>query len=128
MGRTDNPGRRLFNRAYDTFCPELPALFAMTVIGAKEDGELVTRGLFVGDTAECFEQAAKLSLEVNFTLLEAEGRTAARADHVHISIRFERYAGKFPPNAATCTATSTLRTLLAACQHTATATPSSAHA
>ena len=74
MGRTDNPGRRLFNRAYDTFCPELPALFAMTVIGAKEDGELVTRGLFVGDTAECFEQAAKLSLEVNFTLLEEAQR------------------------------------------------------
>ena len=57
-------GRRLFNRAYDTFCPTLPALFAMTVIGAKEDGELVTRGLFVGDTSDCFQQAAKLSLEV----------------------------------------------------------------
>ena len=70
MGRADNPGRRLFNTAYDTFCPTLPALFAMTVIGADGKGGMATRGLFIGDTAECFEQAAKLSLEVNFTLLD----------------------------------------------------------
>ena len=56
------------------FCPNLPALFAMTVIGADGKGGMVTRGLFIGDTADCFEQASKLSLEVNFTLLEKPQR------------------------------------------------------
>ena len=116
MGRVDTPGRRLLNSAFEEFCPTLPALFVMTVIGTKktprpkpssrpplgggaaaaeeggagddsdagvteretteeaeeaEEEERVTRGLFIGDTAECFEAAAKLSLEVNFTLLDA---------------------------------------------------------
>jgi hypothetical protein len=99
-----NPGRVLFQRAYDDMVPHLPALFAMTVLGPSRDSDpaptpatsaaaspnppptapnttanntptttttpssdmrLVTRGLFVGDTLECFEAACRLSLEVN---------------------------------------------------------------
>jgi len=33
------------------------------VIGKDENGKLVMRGLFIGDDFECFELAAKLSLE-----------------------------------------------------------------
>ena len=69
MGRASNPGRALFDRAFDAFCPELPALFAMTVVGTKPDGARVTRGFYVGDTSESFK-AARLSLEVNFTMVD----------------------------------------------------------
>jgi len=40
------------------------------VIGKDENGKLVMRGLFIGDDFECFELAAKLSLEVNFEMLD----------------------------------------------------------
>lgn len=81
MGRSDNPGRRLFQRAYDEFTPTLPALFAMTVIGPKEgSSELVTRGLFVGDTMECFQRACKLSLEVNFTFVHPQKKIVCYLD------------------------------------------------
>jgi hypothetical protein len=39
-------------------------------------GELVLRGIFVGDDAECFERAAELSLECNFLMLDREIRKA----------------------------------------------------
>ena len=35
-----------------------------------EKSALAVRGLFIGDDADCFEQAAALSAEVNFTILE----------------------------------------------------------
>ena len=42
----------------------------LTVIGpAGGSGSLALRGLFIGDDEECFKAAAKLSLEVNFTLV-----------------------------------------------------------
>ena len=81
MGRADTPGRRLFQKAYDEFTPQLPALFAMTVIGPDTTtGKMVTRGLFVGDTMECFEQACKLSLEVNFTMIEPQRKIVCYMD------------------------------------------------
>jgi hypothetical protein len=45
-------------------------LYALTVIGRKQSGELVVRGLFIGDDEECFLKASELSLEVNFEMLE----------------------------------------------------------
>ena len=36
-----------------------------------ENGQLVIRGLFIGDDEQCFLKAAELSLKVNFTLVEA---------------------------------------------------------
>ena len=36
---------------------------------AGSSGGLALRGLFIGDDEECFNAAAKLSLEVNFTLV-----------------------------------------------------------
>ena len=40
----------------------------------QTSGEMVTRGLFIGDDFECFRKAAELSLEVNFILLDREIR------------------------------------------------------
>jgi len=76
MGRADTPVRRILNEALARFCQHLHVVFVLTVVGAARPGEtadangLVTRGLYVGEGPECFELAAKLSLEVNFALLD----------------------------------------------------------
>jgi nickel-dependent lactate racemase len=70
MGRADTPVRRVLNYASDHFAGNLPLLYVLTVVAADEDGRLKTRGLFIGDGYECFEKAAELSLELNFTLIE----------------------------------------------------------
>ncbi|MBT3193665.1 MAG: DUF2088 domain-containing protein, partial [Verrucomicrobia bacterium] len=71
MGRADTPVRRVLNYASDHFCKDLPIVYVQTVVGRGDDGELVVRGLYVGDDVECFERAAALSLEVNFEMLDA---------------------------------------------------------
>ncbi|MBS2098433.1 lactate racemase domain-containing protein [Carboxylicivirga linearis] len=70
MGRTQSPVRQLLNYASDNFTNHLPILYVLTVIGKDESGQSVTRGLFVGDDVEVFEQAAALSLKVNFKMVE----------------------------------------------------------
>jgi len=70
MGRADTPLRRILNYAQDHFCKHLPLLFVLTVIGPRSDNTLAIRGLFIGDDVECFERAAALSVQVNFTILD----------------------------------------------------------
>lgn len=70
MGRADTPVRKVLNYASDNFGKDLPIIYIQTVIGKNDSGELVIRGLFIGDDYECFERAAELSLEVNFKLLD----------------------------------------------------------
>ena len=70
MGRTNTPLRKILNYAQDQFCQDLPLLYVLTVVGAREDGSLVTRGLFIGDHHDCFERACELSVQVNFTQLD----------------------------------------------------------
>ena len=70
MGRSETPVRKIFNYASDNFTANLPILFVQTVVGLDENGELITRGLFIGDDTEVFEKAAKLSLQVNFQMLD----------------------------------------------------------
>jgi nickel-dependent lactate racemase len=76
MGRADNPVRRVLDRASELFGGRLPVVYAHTVVGRGADGRLHTRGLFVGDDAECFRRAAALSLEVNFEMLDRPLRKA----------------------------------------------------
>jgi nickel-dependent lactate racemase len=70
MGRADTPLRKILNYAQEHFCAEMPLVFVQTVIGSRDDGSLAVRGLFIGDDVECFERAAELSVEVNFTVLD----------------------------------------------------------
>lgn len=70
MGRANTPLRKILNYAQDNFCGDLPLLYVQTVIGPKEDGSLVVRGLFIGDDVECFERACELSLAVNFQMVD----------------------------------------------------------
>ena len=70
MGLSDTPVRRVFNYASDAYLKEMPILYVLTVVGVNERGEQQTYGLFVGDDIEVFDRAAKLSLEVNFVMVE----------------------------------------------------------
>jgi len=76
MGRADNPVRNVLNYASDHFLRHLPIVYVLTVIGRKADGELVVRGLFIGDDIECFHWAAELSVRVNFETLDEPIRRA----------------------------------------------------
>ncbi|MCD6397166.1 MAG: DUF2088 domain-containing protein [Spirochaetaceae bacterium] len=69
MGRADTPVRKVLNYASDNFARNLPIVYILTVIAMDDNGELVTRGLFIGDDYECFQAASELSLKVNFTML-----------------------------------------------------------
>jgi nickel-dependent lactate racemase len=69
MGRADNPVRRVLNYAAKQFLNHLPLVYVLTVVGRNAAGDVVVRGLFVGDDAECFERASELSFRVNFSLL-----------------------------------------------------------
>lgn len=71
MGHADTPVRKIFNYASDNFTNHLPILYVQTVVGLdKTDGKVKTRGLFIGDDYEVFDKAAKLSLQVNFEMLD----------------------------------------------------------
>jgi len=70
MGRADNPVRRVLNSAADRFLKHLPIVYVQTVVGRAPDGGLATRGVFIGDDAECFSRASELSLKVNFEMLD----------------------------------------------------------
>jgi nickel-dependent lactate racemase len=69
MGRADNPVRRVLNFAASRFLANLPIVYALTVVSPNTAGVPEVRGLFVGDDSECFERAAELSFQVNFTLM-----------------------------------------------------------
>ncbi|MCF8358467.1 MAG: lactate racemase domain-containing protein [Prolixibacteraceae bacterium] len=70
MGRADTPVRKVFNYATENFARNLPIVYVQTVVGVDDSGELVTRGLYVGDDFDVFAKAAELSLQVNFDMVE----------------------------------------------------------
>jgi nickel-dependent lactate racemase len=70
MGRADTPVRKIFNYASQHFSSHLPIVYVQTVVGLNEDGKLQTYGLYIGDDFEVFDKAAKLSLQVNFQMVE----------------------------------------------------------
>jgi nickel-dependent lactate racemase len=70
MGRANTPVRRILNYASEHFTKHLPIVYVHTVVGRAADGKLVVRGLYVSDDVSGFDLAAKLSLEVNFAMLE----------------------------------------------------------
>ena len=75
MGRAKTPVRDVLEYSRTHFIPDIPIVYILTVRAKDEaSGELVTRGLFIGDDFECFEKASKLSLETNFIMVEREIR------------------------------------------------------
>lgn len=72
MGRADNPVRAVLNYASEHLSSQLPHIvYVLTVIDRDESGELVPRGLYIGDDHECFYKAAELSFKVNFEMLSS---------------------------------------------------------
>lgn len=72
MGRANTPVRKILNYAGEHFTKHLPIVYVHTVVGRGEDGKLHVRGLYIGDDHEVFNKAAKLSLEVNFQMLDQQ--------------------------------------------------------
>jgi nickel-dependent lactate racemase len=77
MGRADTPVRRVLNYASEHFGKLLPQIvYVQTVVNKNAAGELVMRGMFIGDDNECFERAAALSLKCNFLMMDREIKKA----------------------------------------------------
>jgi nickel-dependent lactate racemase len=70
MGRAESPVRSVMNYASEHFTSHLPIVYIQTVVSKNSRGQLQIRGLYAGDDFECFRQAAALSLEVNFQMVE----------------------------------------------------------
>lgn len=70
MGRADTPVRKVFNYASENFSNHLPIVYIQTVVGLNKQGKLQTYGLYIGDDFSVFDKAAKLSLQVNFEMVE----------------------------------------------------------
>ena len=58
MGRADNPVRKLLNYASEHFTGNLPVVYVHTVVDRDEQGQLVIRGLYIGDEEAVFTRAA----------------------------------------------------------------------
>lgn len=72
MGRAKSPVRDVFEYAKVNFL-KAPIVYILTVRDKDAaTGQMVTRGLFVGDGFDCFQKAAELSLETNFVLVDKE--------------------------------------------------------
>jgi len=76
MGRADNPVRQLLNYADERFLRPFPLVYVLTVVATNDEGDIVTRGLFIGDDLECFQKAAALALRANFVMLDTPVRKA----------------------------------------------------
>jgi nickel-dependent lactate racemase len=70
MGHADTPVRKIFNYASENFSNHLPIIYIQTVVGLNKSGELQTYGMYIGDDYSVFDKAAKLSLQVNFEMLD----------------------------------------------------------
>lgn len=74
MGRVHTPVRALLALAADRFLADLPITYLLTVRARTTDDRLVTRGLFAGDDAECYERGAELCRAVNLDVLDRAPR------------------------------------------------------
>jgi hypothetical protein len=69
--------RRVLNYASEHFGKLMPQIvYVQTVVNKNDKGELVMRGLYIGDDNECFERAAELSLKCNFLMMDREIKKA----------------------------------------------------
>ena len=69
MGQADSPVRQVLNYGADHFSGDIPLVYVLTVLSRNEEGDMVVRGLYIGDDQECYQKAAALSYKVNFITL-----------------------------------------------------------
>ena len=70
MGRAQNPVRDILNYASTSIANNLPIIYILTVIGNGKNGNLVIKGLFIGDDEECYKKASELSAKINIIPVE----------------------------------------------------------
>src|SRR5260370_23861112 len=70
MGRVDSPVRRVLNYAASRCLAHLPIIYVLPVVARDLNGQLVPRGIFIGDDTEWFSEASALSLRVNFEIVK----------------------------------------------------------
>jgi len=70
MGRAESPVRAVLNYGYDRYLRHLGIVYILTVMEGTDSGQVIMRGIYVGDDHATFLRAAELSRRVNVTLLE----------------------------------------------------------
>ncbi|PKL14373.1 MAG: D-mannonate epimerase [Spirochaetae bacterium HGW-Spirochaetae-8] len=70
MGRADSPVRAIMDYAQEQFIGDIPLSYALTVVGRDAQGEMRPMGLFMGSDRQCFEEASRVSLQANFTMVD----------------------------------------------------------
>lgn len=66
MGKDFSPVRKVFDYAQENFLRDVPLMFVLTVTTNRGD-ETYIHGLFIGSQRDVFEEAVKLSQEINLT-------------------------------------------------------------
>lgn len=64
MGKDFSPVRKVFDYAQENYMKDVPLLFVLTVTTNKGDDTYI-HGLFIGEKRDMFEEAVKLSQEIN---------------------------------------------------------------
>jgi nickel-dependent lactate racemase len=70
MGRVDTPVRKVLNYGAEKYTSGWSLVYLHSVVARDPQGHYRIKGLFAGDTEECFLRAAELSLACNFTMLD----------------------------------------------------------
>lgn len=69
MGKDFSPVRKLFDYAHENFLKDIPLLFVLTVTTNKGDDTYI-HGLYIGEKRDVFEEAVKLSQQINLIHVE----------------------------------------------------------
>ena len=64
MGKDNTPVRKIFDYGLEHFLKDRTIMFALTVTTAPQ-GNISTKGLFISEGRECFNEAVKLAQEIN---------------------------------------------------------------
>jgi len=70
LGQLISPTRAIFNKAEEMFLSHLPDMYIQVVMNYNKKGELVHRGIYIGDDLDTYLEAAKQSREENVHIFD----------------------------------------------------------
>ena len=80
MGRAENPVREILDFAESEFLQDMPLFYILTVSGKDKEGNYGIKGIFAGDSRDCYKKASEASFNENITIL------GSRIDKILISL------------------------------------------
>ena len=80
MGKSRNPVREILDYAEKNFLKDLPIFYILTVSGKDSKGNYGIKGIFAGDSKECYIKASEASFNENITIL------GSRIDKIVVSL------------------------------------------